>query len=169
IAGILAYSRAGRDSKAQISVDTGALVAEVWELLAPPATARLEVAAPLPPLFTSRVQLQQVLLHPIGNAIKYSAGSELTITVAAQRRGRRWEFSVADDGVGIAREFADKIWGLFQTLERRDKVESTGIGLSVVRKIVESHGGKAWVESELGRGATFKFTWPAEPDEAPRG
>jgi signal transduction histidine kinase len=169
IAGILAYSRAGRDSKEQVGVDVGALVAEVWELLAPPATAHLEVAAPLPQLFTSRVQLQQILLNLIGNAIKYNADRELTITVAAQRRGWRWELSVADDGVGIAREFADKIWGLFQTLERRDKVESTGIGLSVVRKIVESHGGRAWVESELGRGATFRFTWPADPEESPHG
>jgi signal transduction histidine kinase len=169
IAGILAYSRAGRDSKQQASVDVGALVAEVWELLAPPATARLEIAGPLPQLFTSRVQLQQILLNLIGNAIKYNADRALTITLAAQRRGRRWEFSVADDGIGIAREFADKIWGLFQTLERRDKVESTGIGLSVVRKIVESQGGKAWVESELGRGATFRFTWPAALEEAPHG
>ncbi|HEX3759617.1 MAG TPA: ATP-binding protein [Kofleriaceae bacterium] len=169
IAGILAYSRAGRDSKEHVSVDAGALVAEVWELLAPPATARLEVAGPLPQLFTSRIQLQQILLNLIGNAIKYNADRELTIRIGAERRGRRWEFHVADDGVGIAPEFADKIWGLFQTLERRDKVESTGIGLSVVRKIVESQGGKAWVESELGRGATFRFTWSADPEEASHG
>lgn len=166
IAGILAYSRAGRDAKEHVQVDTDALVAEVWELLAPPPAAHLELATPLPRLFTSRVQLQQILLNLIGNAVKYNADRDLTIRVGAQRRGRRWEFHVADDGVGIAREFADKIWGLFQTLERRDKVESTGIGLSVVRKIVESQGGKAWVESELGRGATFRFTWPADPEDA---
>jgi signal transduction histidine kinase len=169
IAGILAYSRAGRDSSEHGAVDLAGLAAEVWELLAPPPTARLELAAPLPQLRASRVQLQQILLNLIGNAIKYNAECELTITLSAQRLAKRWEIAVADNGIGIAREFADKIWGLFQTLERRDKVESTGIGLSVVRKIVESHGGRAWVESELGRGATFKFTWPVEPDEAPRG
>ena len=169
IGGILAYSRAGRDSSEQVSVDLGALVADVWELLAPPASARLEIATPLPQLFTSRVQLQQILLNLIGNAIKYNADRALQITIAARRQGRRWEFSVADNGVGIAPEFADKIWGLFQTLERRDKVESTGIGLSVVRKIVESHGGRAWVESELGRGATFRFTWPADAEDSSRG
>jgi light-regulated signal transduction histidine kinase (bacteriophytochrome) len=169
IGGILAYSRAGRDSSEQAVVDVGALVAEVWELLAPPATARLEVAAPLPQLRASRVQLQQILLNLIGNAIKYNAERALTIRVVVQRAGRRWEFSVADDGIGIAPEYAEKIWGLFQTLERRDKIESTGIGLSVVRKIVESRGGKAWVESELGRGATFRFTWPADPEEPARG
>jgi signal transduction histidine kinase len=169
IAGILAYSRAGRDSAEQAPVDVGALVNDVWELLAPPATARLQIAAPLPQLRASRVQLQQILLNLIGNAIKYNAERPVTITLSACRNGRRWELAVADDGVGIAPEFAEKIWGLFQTLERRDKVESTGIGLSVVRKIVESHGGRAWVESELGRGATFKFTWPADSDEASRG
>jgi signal transduction histidine kinase len=169
IAGILAYSRAGRGSTEQASVDVAALVAEVWELLAPPATARLQVTTALPQLRTSRVHLQQVLLNLIGNAIKYNAERELVITIAARRNGRRWEIAVADDGIGIAPEFSEKIWGLFQTLERRDKVESTGIGLSVVRKIVESHGGKAWVESELGRGATFWFTWPADPDEVSLG
>jgi signal transduction histidine kinase len=169
IGGILAYSRAGRDSSEQVGVDVGALASEVWELLAPPVTARLELAAPLPYVTTSRVQFQQILLNLIGNAIKYNAERPLTVRVAAQRQGKRWEFTVADDGIGIAPEFADKIWGLFQTLERRDKVESTGIGLSVVRKIVEGHGGKAWVESELGHGATFRFTWPADAEEADRG
>jgi signal transduction histidine kinase len=164
IAGILAYSRAGRDTAAFATVDLGPLVAEVWELLAPPPTAGLEIDGPLPQLRTSRVQLQQILLNLIGNAIKYNVDRDLQITVAARRAGRRWEISVADDGVGIAPEFADRIWGLFQTLERRDKVESTGIGLSVVRKIVEQHGGNAWVEPRPGGGAVFRFTWPAEPE-----
>jgi len=163
IAGILAYSRAGRDTTEHAAVDVAALVAEVWELLAPPPTARLEIDGPLPQLKTSRVQLQQILLNLLGNAIKYNADRELVITVAAQRNGRRWDFSVADDG--IAPEFADKIWGLFQTLERRDKVESTGIGLSVVRKIVEQHGGTAWLEPRPGGGAKLCFSWPAEAEE----
>jgi signal transduction histidine kinase len=169
IAGILAYSRAGRESSEQTTVDLAALVTEVWELLAPPTTAVLDLTTPLPQLRASRIQLQQILLNLIDNALKYNASRPVRIAVAAQRQGKRWELSVADDGIGIAPEFADKVWGLFQTLERRDKVESTGIGLSVVRKIVERHGGKAWVESELGRGATFRFTWPADPDEVPRG
>jgi light-regulated signal transduction histidine kinase (bacteriophytochrome) len=170
IGGILAYSRAGRDSSEQATVDVAALTSEVWELLAPPPTARLEITPSLPVLKTSRVHLQQVLLNLIGNALRHNAArDDVQIAVAARRTGRRWEISVADNGVGIAPEFADKIWGLFQTLERRDKLESTGIGLSVVRKIVESHGGKTWVVSEPGHGATFSFTWPADPDEVPRG
>jgi signal transduction histidine kinase len=169
IGGILAYSRAGRDGAELATIDLTGLVNDVWELLAPPATARLEIATPLPQLRTSRIQLQQILMNLIGNAIKHNPERSLQITLAARPIGRRWEISVADDGIGIAPEFADKIWGLFQTLERRDKVESTGIGLSVVRKIVESHGGKARVESEFGRGARFSFTWAAEPDEASHG
>ncbi|HEU4732196.1 MAG TPA: ATP-binding protein, partial [Kofleriaceae bacterium] len=175
IGGILAYSRAGRETFEQATVDVGGLVGEVWELLAPPPTATLQLPTPLPHLKTSRVQLQQILLNLIGNALKYNVDRDLVITVTARRAGKRWEISVADNGIGIAPEFADKIWGLFQTLERRDKIESTGIGLSVVRKIVESQGGTAWVESELGRGATFSFTWaaetaePAAPGEVPRG
>ena len=106
----------------------------------------------------------------IGGLAECSQGDEreLRITVSATRDGDWWKFAVADDGVGIAPEFHDRIWGLFQTLERRDKVESTGIGLSVVRKIVESHRGTAWVESQPGGGATFFFTWPAEVEGAKR-
>jgi signal transduction histidine kinase len=168
IGGILAYSRAGRDAAELGTVDVAAMVGEVWELLAPPPAARLELATPLPVLRTWRVELQQILLNLIGNAIKHNAERELLIEVGAHRDGRHWRFFVADNGIGIAPEFTDKIWGLFQTLERRDKIESTGIGLSVIRKIVERHGGTAWVESELGRGATFSFTWTADAEEPSR-
>ena len=86
----------------------------------------------------------------------------MTIETGGKRAGAVWAFYIKDDGVGIAPEFQERIWGLFQTLEARDKVESTGIGLAVVRKIVETRGGKAWVESAAGAGAAFWFTWPAE-------
>jgi len=162
IAGILAYSRAGRERGDVAEVDSGQLVQEVWELLAAPETATIAIQPGLPVLHANRIQLQQVLMNLIGNALKYNANRPLTIEVAARRDRDRWEFSVSDTGVGIAPEFHERIWGLFQTLERRDKVESTGIGLSVVRKVVEANQGRAWVESRPGGGATFKFTWPAD-------
>ena len=166
IGGILAYSRATRDRGEHKQIDVTALVRETWELVSPPATAKLAVDGPLPTAFGSRTQFQQVLMNLINNAIKYNAGRELAIEVGARPcEGRLpYEFFVRDNGVGIAPEFHDKIWGLFQTLERRDKVESTGIGLSIVRKIVEAQGGRAWVESRLEEGATFLFTWPTETD-----
>ncbi|MBA3391121.1 MAG: GAF domain-containing protein [Deltaproteobacteria bacterium] len=164
IAGILAYSRAGRDRGEVERIDVGRLVKETWELLAPPPTAKLVVEPNLPVLMTSRTQLQQIVMNLMSNAVKYNPGRELVIDVGMNKRGRQYEFFVADNGVGIAPEYHEKIWGLFQTLERRDKVESTGIGLSIVRKIVESLGGTTRVESRPDAGATFFFTWPAELD-----
>ena len=162
IGGILAYSRAGRERGDLAEVDSAILVHDVWELLAAPESAEIVIHEGLPKLHTNRVQLQQVLMNLIGNAIKYNASRALTVDVSARRERNRWEFSVADNGIGIAPEFHERIWGLFQTLERRDKVESTGIGLSVVRKIVEANGGRAAVESRPGGGTIFRFTWPAD-------
>ena len=81
---------------------------------------------------------------------------------AARDAGEAYEFCIMDNGPGIEPQYHERIWQIFQTLESRDKVEGTGIGLSVVRKIVEARGGKAWVVSELGRGAAFSFTWPKQ-------
>ena len=161
IAGILAYSRAARESEAAHEpVDLGNVVDDTWELLAAPANAKLVVVNKLPTLVGSRTQLQQVLMNLIGNAIKYNRERDVTIEVGSRRLETAYEVFVKDDGVGIAPEFHDKVWGLFQTLERRDKLESTGIGLSIVRKIVEARGGRTWVESTPGQGAAFYFTWP---------
>jgi signal transduction histidine kinase len=162
IEGILHYSRADRDQGESVDVDVAQLASDVWELLSPPDQARLVVAPSLPVVRTARVPLQQILMNLIGNAIKYNPGRELVVEVGAEMRGEHWAFYVKDNGVGIAPEYQDRIWGLFQTLEARDKVESTGIGLAVVRKIVETRGGRAWIESAAGAGATFWFSWPGE-------
>lgn len=163
IEGILAYSRADRDHGNASDVDVANLAHDVWELLAPPSSIQLTVRTPLPTLRTARVPFQQVLLNLITNALKYNRErDDLAIEVGGRRAGELWAFYVKDNGVGIAPEFHERIWGLFQTLEARDKVESTGIGLAVVRKIVEARGGKAWIESAAGAGATFWFSWPGE-------
>jgi signal transduction histidine kinase len=115
-----------------------------------------------------RTQLQQVLMNLFGNALKYNQGREIRVELGGRAHAPHgFEFFVRDDGIGIAPEYHDRIWGLFQTLERRDKIESTGIGLSVVRKIVESNGGRTWVESQPGDGATFHFTWGTEAARVP--
>jgi signal transduction histidine kinase len=162
IDGILHYSRANRLEGAVVDIDTDALVHEIWELLAPPESATL-VAASLPTITTMKIPLQQVLMNLMSNALKYNRDRELTIEVGAQLEDNKPPvFYVKDNGVGIAPEFHQRIWGLFQTLEARDKVESTGIGLAVVRKIVETRGGRAWIDSTPGAGATFWFTWPQD-------
>jgi signal transduction histidine kinase len=143
-------------------VDSGGLVREVIELLAPPGDVTIEVPARMPTVEAERVPLQQVFMNLIGNAIKFTRAGrpDAVIRVGWRDVGDALEFAVTDNGPGIAPEYHERIWGIFQTLEARDKVEGTGIGLSVVRKVVETHGGRVWVESAPGQGATFRFAWP---------
>jgi PAS domain S-box-containing protein len=162
IDGILAYSRAGRVMKSPEAVDTGTLVREVIELLAPPTEVTIQVPPQMPTLNAERVPLQQVFLNLIGNAVKYTRAErpDPVIRIDWHDAGDAFEFSVSDNGPGIDPEYHERIWAIFQTLEPRDKVEGTGIGLAVVRKIVDTRGGSASVESAPKQGATFRFIWP---------
>jgi PAS domain S-box-containing protein len=162
IDGILTYSRAGRMLNSPERVDTGALVREVIELLAPPAEVTIEVPSQMPAVNAERVPLQQVFLNLIGNAVKHSRieRSDVIVRIDWRDLGDAFEFSVSDNGPGIDPEYHERIWGIFQTLAPRDKVEGTGIGLSVVRKIVETRGGSTSVESSRKHGSTFRFIWP---------
>jgi PAS domain S-box-containing protein len=162
IDGILAYSRAGRMLNPPEPVDTGELVREVIELLAPPADVAIQVPLQMPTVNAERVPLQQVFLNLIGNAVKHTIAhrSDVIVRVKWRDAGDAFEFSVSDNGPGIEQEYHERIWGIFQTLAPRDKVEGTGVGLSVVRKIVETRGGSTSVESAPNQGATFRFLWP---------
>jgi signal transduction histidine kinase len=162
IDGILLYSRAGRVRGSTETLDTGRLVNDIVELIAPPEGVLVEVAPEMPTLFTERVPLQQVFMNLIGNAIKYSRPTrpDVHVRVSWQPSHDSVQFSIADNGPGIAPEFHERIWGIFQTLQARDKVEGTGIGLSVVKRIIESRGGQVWLDSAPGAGSTFHFTWP---------
>ena len=167
IDGILQYSRAGRIRERTERVDTGALARETIDLIAPPDGAVVDVHPGMPVLFTERLPLQQVLMNLVGNAVKYAGGPGARVELSA-RRGNDgvWEFSVRDHGPGIAPEHHERIFTIFQTLEPRDRVESTGIGLSIVKKLVESRGGRVRVESADGGGAVFLFTWPGSVGRA---
>jgi signal transduction histidine kinase len=162
IEGILNYSRAGRAGAPAEEVHVAKLLSDVVQLLAPKSDARVEIDAEVPPLWTEKVPLQQVFLNLIGNALKHSRRNDAQVKVRVTDEGAHYAFSVADNGPGIEPQYHERIWQIFQTLESRDKVEGTGIGLSVVRKIAESRGGRAWVESELGKGAVFHVTWPKQ-------
>jgi PAS domain S-box-containing protein len=161
IDGILAYSRAGRVRAKPELVDSGRLVREVIDLQAP-CGVTIDVAPLMPTVEAERIPLQQVFLNLIGNAIKYGAAGreDAKIAVSWRDAGDAYEFAVADDGPGIAPEFHERIWGVLQRLESRDKVEGTGIGLAVVKKVVGTRGGQVFLESAPGEGATFRFTWP---------
>jgi PAS domain S-box-containing protein len=164
IQGILEYSRAGRRGGKREEVDVKRLLDDVIEMLAPKPPAAVVIEGSMPTLRTERVALQQVLMNLIGNALKHAERPDAEIRVEARDAGDAYEFRVRDNGPGIAPEFHDRIWGIFQTLQPRDKVESTGIGLAIVKKIVEAQGGRVAIESALGAGATFLFTWPKHDD-----
>ena len=162
IDGILTYSRAGRLAAAVEKVDTAALVRQVVDLVAPPDGVTIIVADDLPTLETELLPLQQVFMNLIVNAVKFSHAERPDATVRVEWRdtGKAIEFIVSDNGPGIAPEFHERVWGIFQVLASRDKIEGTGVGLAVVKKVVESRGGRVSLESTPGEGATFRFTWP---------
>ncbi len=160
IQGILDFSRVSRSPSRRVDVDVNKLLAEVTELLAPKPPASVIAARDLPVVCTEPVALQQVLMNLVGNALKHAGRPDVQVRVDARESGENWEFHVTDNGPGIAPQFHARVWGIFQTLEARDKVENTGIGLAIVKKIVEGRGGRVWIESTEGHGATFCFTWP---------
>lgn len=164
IDGILAYSRAGRILAKPERVDVDTVVHDVLELLAPADDVTIDVQDALPTVEAERVPLQQVFMNLIGNAVKYTRAyrADAMIVVRWRDAGNAFEFSVSDNGPGIAPQYHKRIWEIFQTLDARDKVEGTGVGLSVVRKVVEARGGRAWVMSSPGEGATFSFAWPKD-------
>ncbi len=118
----------------------------------------------LPTVLANSSQLQQVLQNLVNNAIKFHGDKAPEIEVRAERNGMEWEFSVSDNGIGIAPEHADRIFVIFQRLHTREEYPGNGIGLSICKKIVERHGGRIWAESGARGGTTFHFTVPA-PDE----
>jgi PAS domain S-box-containing protein len=163
IEGLLQYSRVGRIEVALETVKVEKLLAEIIDSLAPPAEFVVEVQPGMPTFLAQKLLLQQVFSNLISNAIKHHQGSDGNIKISVQDTGDFYKFSVADDGAGIAAQYHDKVFIIFQTLEARDRVENTGIGLSLVKKIVENQGGTIYLESAEGEGATFSFTWPKQP------
>ena len=160
IEGLLEYSRIGRTEHSMISVDTGELLTEVIDLLSPPDGFIIDVAANMPTLYTDRLHLYQVFSNLIGNSIKHGKGEQGHVGVTVHDQGEYYEFTITDDGPGIAPEYHDKVFMVFQTLAVNDYGSNTGIGLALVKKIVQEHGGSITLESEEGNGATFRFSWP---------
>jgi signal transduction histidine kinase len=160
IDGLLEFSRVGRLRGQSETVNVGTLVGDVIELLAPPPSTTLVVKPGMPVMVTDRVGLQQVFMNLIGNAIKYGRGDGSRIEIGVDDAGAFYDFSVADNGPGIATEYHEKVWGIFQTLAPRDEIEGTGIGLSIVKKVVERRGGSVHLDSGPGQGSTFSFLWP---------
>ncbi|HEY9827314.1 MAG TPA: CHASE3 domain-containing protein [Stenomitos sp.] len=160
IDGLLEYSRVGRVQVPLELVNVGELILEVVDMLSPPDGFQVEIISAMPTFMARRIFLKQVFSNLIDNAIQHHPEQRGTVTITVADRNQWYEFAVRDDGAGIEPQYHEKIFSIFQTLEARDVRESTGIGLSIVKKILDTEGGAIQVDSQMGKGATFRFTWP---------
>jgi PAS domain S-box-containing protein len=167
ITDLLEYSRAGRSSK--VAVDAGHALAGAVERIhsvVAETGARIENGS-LPSVVADPNRLVQLFQNLLSNAIKYRDSARVPeIRVAAERQGPMWMIEIADNGRGFESDEADRIFDLFERLHQDHEIPGTGIGLAICRRIVETHGGRIWAESEPGRGSVFRFTLPASVPEA---
>ena len=161
---LLAYARAGSQAPDPQPVAAEAVFQS--------ALANLEAAiqssgatvahTPLPVVLADPSELNQLFQNLIGNALKFRSDAPPSVEVSAERKGGEWIFSVRDNGIGIDPKHADRIFQVFERVHSHKQYSGSGIGLATCKKIVERHGGRIWVESEPGRGSTFRFALPAE-------
>jgi signal transduction histidine kinase len=160
ISGLLELARIGRARQETERVDVTALLHETIELANPREASRVMMIGEMPMLVAERAALQKVFLHLISNALQHAGRDDVVVRISAIDRGEEWELAVEDNGAGIPREHHARVWQLFQTLQSRDVIDTTGIGLAIVRKQVESHGGRAWIDPAAVAGTIVRFTWP---------
>lgn len=166
INGVLEYSRIGRVREEHSSVELYRLVTQVGEDLSPPAHIAIDIDADLPAVYGEPTRLRQLFQNLLSNAIKYMDKERGLVRVGFTDEQDAWRFFVSDNGPGIEEKDFDRIFQIFQTLRPPDTTESTGVGLTIVKKIVECHGGRIWVKSQIGEGTTFLFTLPKTKLEA---
>lgn len=155
--GVVAYGRAGEPTPVE-TFCAADLLSDVVSLLSARAEGAVAVDGAMPTLTTERAPLQRVLLNLVSNALTHAGREGATVEVSAEVEGEMVRFSVKDDGPGVAPCDRERIWSAFETLGGEGS--GAGLGLAVVRRLVEAKGGKAWVEDREGGGATFSFTWP---------
>jgi PAS domain S-box-containing protein len=163
IGGLLKYSRIGGVDEQPELVSIADLLHEAIDSIPVPERFEITIASNMPTFTTRRLRLSQVFMNLISNAVKHHDRSDGKITIAARDLGQFYEFSVTDDGPGIASQYHEKVFTIFQTLQARDKVENIGIGLSIVKKAVELEGGIVQIQSAVSQGSSFRFTWPRQP------
>lgn len=158
IEGILAYSRVTRVKEEKEIIDLNKLVKEAIEMVAPPEKFTIVVDENLPAVSYGPTRILQIFQNIIGNAVKYNDKDAGEIEIRCIENLHSWSFSITDNGPGIEEKYFEKIFQIFQTLKSRDEFESTGIGLTIVKKIIEGNGGKISITSVPGKQTTFTFT-----------
>ncbi len=164
IDGIHRYATATRPDHVPETIDTSALVREIVEEHNPKERFTVTLPERMPTVIADRTRLWQVFSNLIANAVKHHHQEQGTMVIGVREIGDRYEFSVTDDGPGIAPEFHERIFVIFQTLTPKDVKDSLGLGLALVKKIVREEGGSITIDSSEGKGATFRFTWPKRPE-----
>jgi light-regulated signal transduction histidine kinase (bacteriophytochrome) len=158
--GVLQYSRIGRVKEDPAPIDLNQLVREVIKSLNVPASIHITVEGKLPAITSEPARIEQLFQHLLSNAVRFMDKPEGSIKVTCVEENDFWKFSIEDNGPGIPEQHFEKIFRLFQTLQAKDQFESTGVGLTLAKKIVELNGGKIWLTSTVGHGSTFFFTVP---------
>ena len=158
IDGILKYSRAVNAKGEKEKIDLNDLVPTIVDMVSVPDHIELIVDDNLPVITYERTQITQVFQNLLSNAVKYMDKPEGKIRVGFVEEEETWKFSISDNGPGIPKKYHEKVFEIFQTLKPSGEFESTGVGLTLVKKIVENCGGTVWIESESGQGSTFFFT-----------
>ena len=162
IDGILQYSRIGRMKEERVRVDLNKHVLEIIDMIAPPENIAVTIENKLPIVECEQTRICRVFQNLLSNAVKYMDKPQGWIKIGCVEENGYWKFGITDNGPGIEEKHYHKIFQMFQTLSARDDFESTGVGLTLVKKIVELYGGKIWVESKVGQGSTFFFTLPVQ-------
>lgn len=158
--GVLEYSRIGRMTEPIEPLDLNRLLPRAVESVTCPDTIQVVIQKDLPIVYGEPTRVRQIFENLLSNAVRFMDKPEGSIQVTCKDACEFWHFAVTDNGPGIDAEYFEKIFKMFQTLVPRDEFESTGAGLTLVKKIVDLCGGRVWVESEAGQGSTFHFTYP---------
>jgi signal transduction histidine kinase len=160
IDGILSYSSAVREEERVVEINLRMFIDEIVSGLSLPDNIKIIFETDTEVIYYGMTGLEQVFQNLLTNAIKYNDKAEGIIEIRCMKDSGDYKFSVSDNGIGIEEKYFDRIFQIFQTLAPHDKGETAGIGLAIVKKIIDNYGGKIWLESELGSGTTFYFTLP---------
>jgi len=158
--GVLEYSRVGRVQEEHAQINLNELLTEIIDMASVPENIKVTVDENMPTIICEEKCVIQIFENLIKNAVTYMDKDQGTVHISFADDGESWKFSVKDNGPGIPEDQFEKIFKIFQTLQAKDEFESTGVGLTIVKKIVEMYGGKVWPESTIGEGTTFYFTLP---------